>query len=99
MYQHIVHARRLTHAGMRAARDNVRKHQEAHLVATVAGHNDVLRKRRERGDASDTQRADTDPGAGVELEVFCNTTVEKQAALRPPGVRELHGVADEIKSL
>ena len=58
---------------------DVRKHQEAHLVAAMAGHDDVLRQRRQRGDAGDAQRADADPGAGIELEILGDAAVEEQS--------------------
>src|SRR4051794_11539232 len=49
-------------ARMRATCRDVREDEEAHLAAVMAGNDDVLRERCERGDAGDTQHADADPG-------------------------------------
>ena len=61
-----------------AGRD-IRKHEEADFIAAMAGDDDILRQRRQRGDAGDAQGADADPGAGIELEIFSDAAVEEQS--------------------
>ena len=75
-------------AAVRPAGRDVRKYQKADLIVAVAGHHDILRQRRQRGDACDAQSADIDPGAGIELEVFRDTAVEKQAEFRTRRIGE-----------
>ena len=69
------------------------------MIAAVAGDDDVLRQRRQRGNTGDTQRADADPGAGIELEIFGDAAVEKQPALGALGIGKSDGIADQIKAL
>ena len=83
---------------MRAAGGDVREDQEADLVAAMAGHHDVLRQGCQRGDARNAQRADADPGAGVELEILGDAAVEEQAEFGPVRIGEFHGIADQIKA-
>ena len=84
---------------MGAARRDVREDQETHLVAAMAGHDDILRQWCERGNPGDAQRADADPGAGIELEIFGDAAVEEQPEFRPRGIGEFHGIADQIEAL
>ena len=79
MADHLVGVCIIGQVGMRAAGRDVWKHQEAHLVAAMTGHDDVLRQRCQRSDPGDAQRADADPGAGIELEILRDAAVEEQA--------------------
>ncbi len=83
---------------MRPAGRDVREDKEADLVAAMAGHDDILRQRRQRGDACDAQGADIDPGAGIELEIFRDAAVEKQAEFGTRRIGEGHGIADQIEA-
>src|SRR5713226_9346431 len=74
---HLADSSAVSQARMRAAGGDIRKYQETHLVAAVARHDDVLRQRRKRSNAGDPQRADADPGAGIELEILGDAAVEK----------------------
>src|SRR5713101_8284261 len=74
---HLTDTGAVRQARMRAAGGDIRKYQETHLVAAMARHDDVLRQRRQRSDTGDPQRADADPGAGIELEILGDATVEK----------------------
>ena len=95
---HVVHIGAVGQTGMGAARRDVREHQEANLVAAMAGDHDILRQRRQRGDAGDAQRADADPGAGIELEIFGDAAVEEQSEFGPRRIGKGHGIADQIEA-
>src|SRR5216683_6144000 len=84
---------------MHAAGTEVRKYQKTYVIAAMAGYDDVLRQRRQRGDPGDAQRADADPGAGIELEILGDAAVEKQSKLRAIRIGEGHGIADPIESV
>src|SRR5882724_7185639 len=87
----------LGQAGLHAAGGNVRKYQKTYVIAAMAGYDDVLRQRRQRGNTGDPQRANADPGAGIEFEILGDTAVEKQSKLGAVRIGERHGVADQIE--
>jgi len=60
---------------------------------------DVLRQRRQRGDAGDAHGADADPGAGPELEILGDAAVEEQAAFGAIRIGKGDGVADQVEAL
>src|SRR6266853_426633 len=74
---------------MHAAGTEVRKYQKTHVIAAMAGYDDVLRQRRQRGDPGDAQCADADPGAGIEFEILGDAAVEKQSELRAIRIGEV----------
>ena len=43
---HLVDAGAVRQSGMGAARGNVREDEEAHIIAVMTGHDDILRQRR-----------------------------------------------------
>ena len=77
MADHVFHVRAVGHAGMRPAGRDVRKHEEADLIAAMAGDHDILRQRRQCRDTCNAQGADADPGAGIEFEILRDAAVEE----------------------
>ena len=76
----------------------IREHQDADVVAVLAGDDDVLRQRLEAVEKGDAQRPDADPGAGGELEILCDAAVEHEAGRPVARLRELQSVADLVET-
>ena len=64
----------------------------------MSGNDDVLRERRECRDALDAQAADLNAGAGGELEVLGDASVEYEAAFGTRRVVETHRIADLVEA-
>src|SRR3954468_20722238 len=82
---HVLDLSAVGQSSQRAAGGDVREHQKAHLVAVMARYDDILRQRRPPFHPSDARRADADPSAGAELELFGPRT--STSVLSPDGER------------
>src|SRR5262249_41011875 len=73
--------------------------EHADRGAILAGNDGVLQRRGGGGERADAQHTDRDPGAGGELEVLGQTSVENDALPRIGGVGKAHGVARLVEAL
>src|SRR5262249_59164501 len=78
-------AERRTAAGELVTAGGVEPGQHADRRAILAGNDGVLQRRRGGGERADAQHTDRDPGAGGELEVLGQTSVENDALPRIGG--------------
>jgi hypothetical protein len=89
----------IAHARERSAGAEIGEDEQADFLAIVAGHDDVLRDGGQQFHRLDAQRANADPRARHQLEIFRHASVEEQAFVRIVGVGEAHRVADHVEAL
>ena len=77
----------------------MRQDQRADFAPVVAGEHDILHVGRAVRDQLAAQRSDADPGAGVELEILGDASVEHQAALRIGRIDEADRIAAAVKAV
>jgi len=70
-----------------------------HFRLVVPGDDGVLNQRVAGRDETHTNGPGVHPGAGLDLEIFSDTTVEGQTLRGIPSIDEPHGVADLVKTL
>src|SRR5208282_4965919 len=83
----------------RATRIQIRKDQNADIVAVVTGDNDIARKRREVTQDFRAQRTDADPRSAGELEIFGKAAVEEEAFVDVVRIDETQGIAEKIEAV
>ena len=99
MAQHLRSACTGIQSGTQAAAGvDRRKHQHGDIIAIMTGDHHILDVRCAGADHALAQRADTDPGAGGQLEVFCHPAVEQQALARIGRIGEPERVAHHVKA-
>ena len=81
-----------------AAAGGVGPGQHADPLSVLAGNDGVLQRRRNGGECSHAQRPNRYPGAGGELEVLGQSSVEYDALARIAGIGKAHGVTGLVKT-
>src|SRR5947209_6160270 len=87
--------RRIDHA----AAVKIEHRQGREFIAVDAGDHHIAEQRRADRDKARAQRADADPGAAGELEIFRDAAVEVEAGMPVVGIGRLDGVAELVEAL